>query len=73
VETSVRLHPLATTLGIAAVAFVAGTIAGSRLARSLVAAAAPIMLGRLLDGPLGDDLAGYVKSVFRAPVTRTAS
>jgi hypothetical protein len=72
-EESIRSRPFATTTAIAGVAFVAGTIAGSRLARAVVVAAVPILVQRLLEGPLGDDLVGYVKKVVRTPTPRSAS
>ena len=63
-----RARPLATAAAVAGVAFVAGAIAGSRFARAFVLTATPVVLSRLLDGPLGDDLAAYVKGVMRRTV-----
>jgi hypothetical protein len=72
-EASMRSRPVMTVLAVAGVAFVAGTIAGSRVARALLVAAAPVIARRLIDGPLGDDLEGYVKSIFREPASPQAS
>jgi hypothetical protein len=72
-EAALRSRPVVTTIAIAGVAFVAGTITGSRVARAFLVAAAPVVAQRLLNGPLGDDLAGYVKSIFRSPVSRDVS
>ena len=64
-EASLHERPFATTAAVAGVAFVVGTIAGSRLARALLVAATPAIVRRLIDGPLGDDLDAYVRRAFR--------
>lgn len=72
-EASLRARPLATAAAVAGVAFVAGTIAGSRVARTVFVAAAPALVRRLLDGPLGEDLDAYVRSAFRKPAPSDVS
>jgi len=67
VESELKTHPLAAGLAIAGLSFVGGMIFGSRTARAIFVAATPVIATRLLDGPLGDDLTRYVRSVFRAP------
>lgn len=67
VESEIKTHPFAAGLAICGLSFLGGMIFGSRTARAIVVAATPVIATRLLDGPLGDDLARYVRSAFRAP------
>ena len=55
-----KTHPFTTVAVIAGIAFVGGTVLGSRVARGLIVAVAPVVAHRLLDGPLGDELVRLV-------------
>lgn len=70
-----KAHPLKTAAAIAGISFVGGTVLGSRVARAVLVAAAPTIVKRLLEGPLGDDLTRYLRSVLRGrtPDTHAAS
>lgn len=61
---AVKAHPLAAVGTIAGVAFLLGTVFGSRTARAIVVAAAPQVTKRLLDGPLGEDLNRYLQGLL---------
>jgi hypothetical protein len=74
-ETGMKGHPLKTAAVIAGVSFVGGAIFGSRLARTVLIAATPTIVRRLLDGPLGDDITRYLRGVLggRSPEARPPS
>jgi hypothetical protein len=66
VETGLKTHPWATAASIAGVSFVGGMVLGSRVARAILVAAAPAIVHRVLDGPLGDEVLRYIRGAFRS-------
>ena len=66
-EASLRARPLATAGAVAGVAFLAGTILGSRFLRAVVVASVPAVVQRVLDGPLGDQLQAYFRGSGGGP------
>jgi hypothetical protein len=69
-EARLHEHPLATTAAVAGVAFIVGAVTGSRLGRALLLAAAPAIVRRLVDGPMGDDIEAYVRKVLGKSATQ---
>jgi hypothetical protein len=65
IESGMKAHPLKTAAAVAGLSFVGGAVFGSRLARAVFVAAAPTIVKRLLDGPLGDDLTRYLRGAIR--------
>jgi hypothetical protein len=65
-ESGLKTHPFATAAAIAGVSFVGGVVLGSRLARAILVAVSPVIVHRLLDGPLGDDLIRSIRAAFRS-------
>jgi hypothetical protein len=63
-EASLHARPLVTTAAVAGVAFLVGAVTGSRLGRALLLAAAPAIVRRVVDGPVGDDVEAYVRKAF---------
>lgn len=63
-EASLHARPLVTTAAVAGVAFLVGAVTGSRLGRALLLAAAPAIMHRVIDGPVGDDVEAYVRKAF---------
>jgi hypothetical protein len=72
-ETGLKTHPFVTTATIAGVAFLGGMALGSRVVRAVLVAAAPAIMRRLLDGPLGDDLERYICGAFRRPAAASVT
>ena len=73
VETGLKTHPLTTAAALASVSFAGGMLFGSRVARAILIAATPVIVQRVLAGPLGDDLARVARRVLDTPVTSRAS
>jgi hypothetical protein len=74
-ESGLKAHPFATAITLAGFSFLGGMVLGSRVARAVLVAAAPAIVHRLLQGPLGDDLERYIRGAFRPPAasSQTAS
>ena len=66
VQTQFKAHPAATVATIAGVSFVFGALAGSRLGRIAMAAAFPLVLKRVLEGEVGEEIARYVRGLVGA-------
>jgi hypothetical protein len=73
VESGFKTHPLTTAAAIAAASFAGGILFGSRVARAVLVAATPVIVQRVLAGPLGDDLARAARRVLDSPIRSASS
>jgi hypothetical protein len=65
-ERELKARPFGAVAAVAGLSFLAGMIFGSRTARAMIVAATPVIVTRLLDGPLGEDLSRYARSALRS-------
>jgi hypothetical protein len=66
VQAKLKAHPAATVATIAGASFVFGALAGSRLGRIAIAAAIPLVLKRIIEGDVGQEIAQYAKGLVNA-------
>jgi hypothetical protein len=66
IQSQLKAHPAATLATIAGASFALGALAGSRLGRIAVAAAIPLVLKRVLEGDVGQEIAQYARGLFDA-------
>jgi hypothetical protein len=62
-QATMKANPAAVVAGVGATAFVLGALCGSRIGRVLLTTLAGYGLRRLLEGPVGEEVARYAKDV----------
>jgi len=64
IETGMEKHPVATVAAVGGAAFVVGAVFGSRLGRTVLMAAAPFVVRRVLETTIGQEIEEYVRPIF---------
>lgn len=64
VEKGMETHPVATVAAVGGASFALGAIFGSRVGRTVMMAAAPFIVRRVLESTIGQDIEDYVRPIF---------
>lgn len=72
-QAQFRENPVATIAAVGAGSFVLGALVGSKLGRIALAAAAPHVVERILQGALGDKIAAYAHTFVNERPSRVAA
>lgn len=67
IPQALQSHPSAALATVGVLSFALGAVVGSRIGRLVMMAAIPALVGRILQGEVGDRIGRYAESLFRAP------
>jgi len=66
-KTSAEQNPRAALFAVGAAGFVIGGLVGSRLGRFAIAASIPVVVSRVLDGSLAQEMLRFATGIAEAP------